>query len=68
MKEYLSCSMQRAKDSMVAALPHITEELLRMYNNTETDDKVKIEIAKQFLDRAGLVADKNVNFNVNINT
>lgn len=68
VKEYLSCAMERVKNSMVDALPHIQQELLRMYNSEKTDDKIKIEIAKQFMDRAGLFADKNVNVNVNINT
>ena len=39
-----------------------------MYNSNDTDEKLKVEIAKQFMDRAGLFADKNVNVNVNINT
>ena len=68
VKEYLSCAMERVKNSMVDALPHIQQELLRMYNSENTDDKIKLEIAKQFMDRAGLFADKNVNVNVNINT
>lgn len=68
VKEYLNCAMERVRNSMVDALPHIQQELLRMYNSNETDDKIKLEIAKQFMDRAGLFADKNVNVNVNINT
>lgn len=68
VKEYLSCAMERVRNSMVDALPHIQAELLRMYNSSDTDDKIKLEIAKQFMDRAGLFADKNVNVNVNINT
>lgn len=68
VKEYIDCSMERVRNSMVAALPHISKTLLEMYNNANTDDKIKLEIAKQFLDRAGLFADKNVNVNVNINT
>ena len=68
VKEYLDCAIERVKKGMVDALPHIQQELLRMYNSEKTDDKVKLEIAKQFMDRAGLFADKNVNVNVNINT
>ena len=68
VKEYISCAMQRTRDSIVSALPHIQRELLKMYNMGTTDDKVKIEIAKQFMDRAGLISDKNINVNVNINT
>lgn len=68
VKEYLDCAMERVRKGMVDALPHIQAELLRMYNNADTDDKIKVEIAKQFMDRAGLFADKNVNVNVNINT
>lgn len=68
VKEYLDCAIERVKKGMVDALPHIQAELLRMYNSDTTDEKLKIEIAKQFMDRAGLFADKNVNVNVNINT
>lgn len=68
VKEYLSCAMERTRDSIVSALPHIQQGLLEMYNSSETDDKVKVMIAKEFLDRAGLVADRNTNINVNINT
>ena len=68
VKEYLDCAMDRVRKGMVDALPHIQATLLEMYNNQNTDDKIKIEIAKQFMDRAGLFADKNVNVNVNINT
>lgn len=68
VKEYLACALERVRNSMVDALPHIQAELLRMYNSDTTDEKLKIEIAKQFMDRAGLFADKNVNVNVNINT
>lgn len=68
VKEYLDCAMERVQKGMVDALPHIQATLLEMYNNSNTDDKIKLEIAKQFMDRAGLFADKNVNVNVNINT
>ena len=68
MKEYLACSMERARKQIQSALPHITNELLKMYNSDTTEEKLKVEIAKQFMDRAGLFADKNVNVNVNINT
>lgn len=68
VKEYLSCAMERTRDSMISALPHIQQGLLEMYNCADTDDKVKVMIAKEFLDRAGLVADRNTNINVNINT
>jgi len=68
VKEYLACSMERTKASMQAALPHISQTLLHMFNNSNVDDKIKIEIAKQFLDRTGLIADKNINVNMNINT
>lgn len=68
VKEYLACALERVRKGMVDALPHIQAELLRMYNSNTTDEKLKVEIAKQFMDRAGLFADKNVNVNVNINT
>ena len=68
VKEYLACALERVRKGMVDALPHIQAELLRMYNSDTTDEKLKVEIAKQFMDRAGLFADKNVNVNVNINT
>lgn len=68
VKEYLACALERVKKGMVDALPHIQAELLRMYNSDTTEEKLKVEIAKQFMDRAGLFADKNVNVNVNINT
>ena len=68
VKEYLACSMQRARDSIIAALPHITQTLLDMYNDDRTDPKIKMEIAKQFMDRGSLIADKSVNVNVSINT
>lgn len=68
VKEYLDCAIERVKKGMVDALPHIQAELLRMYNSDTTEEKLKVEIAKQFMDRAGLFADKNVNVNVNINT
>lgn len=68
VKEYLDCAIERVKKGMVDALPHIQAELLRMYNSDTTDEKLKVEIAKQFMDRAGLFADKSVNLNVNINT
>lgn len=68
VKEYLDCAMDRVKKGMVDALPHIQKTLLEMYNSSNTDDKIKLEIAKQFMDRAGLFADKSVNVNVNINT
>jgi len=69
VKEYLACAMQRAKDSLVAALPSITDGLIQMYNNPDIDPKVKVQIASQILDRAGLVtAPKDVNLNVSINT
>lgn len=68
VKEYLACALERVRKGMVDALPHIQAELLRMYNSDTTEEKLKVEIAKQFMDRAGLFADKNVNLNVNINT
>lgn len=45
VKEYLACSLQRARDTLVAALPSITEGLIRMYNSDDTDPKVKVSIA-----------------------
>ena len=45
VREYLSCSMQRAKDMLTAALPSITEGLLNMYNSPETDARTKVLIA-----------------------
>ena len=68
IKEYLACSMQRCKDSIIASLPHIQKSLLEMYNSEQTDDKIKVQIAKEFFDRAGLIYDRNVNINMNINT
>ena len=68
VKEYLACAMERTKQSILAALPHIQQELLKMYNCETTDDKIKVMIAKEFMDRCGLLQDKNVNLNVNINT
>lgn len=68
VKEYLACALERVRKGMVDALPHIQAELLRMYNSDTTEEKLKVEIAKQFMDRAGLFADKSVNLNVNINT
>ena len=68
VKEYLSCAMERTRDSMISALPHIQQGLLEMYNSEQTDPKIKVMIAREILDRAGLVADRNTNINVNINT
>ena len=45
VKEYLACSMQRAKDMLTAALPSITEGLIAMYNSPDTDPKVRVAIA-----------------------
>ena len=45
VKEYLACSLQRARDTLVAALPSITEGLIEMYNNSDTDPKVRVAIA-----------------------
>jgi len=33
IKEYLSCSMDRCKEGIITALPHIQRTLLEMYNN-----------------------------------
>ena len=68
VKEYLACSMQRARDSIVAALPHITQTLLDMYNDPACDPKIRMEIAKQFMDRGNLIADRSLNVNVSVNT
>ena len=68
IKEYLACSMERCRKGMVTALPHIQKTLLDMYNSELTDDKVKVSIAKEFLDRTGLICDRDINVNVNINT
>ena len=68
VKEYIDCSMQRCREGIIASLPHIQKSLLEMYNSNETDNRIKLEIAKQFLDRAGVLADRNTNINVNINT
>ena len=68
VKEYLSCAMERTRESMISALPHIQQGLLEMYNCDDTDPKIKVMIAREILDRAGLVADRNTNINVNINT
>lgn len=45
VKEYLACSMQRAKDMLTAALPSITEGLIAMYNSPNTDPRTKVLIA-----------------------
>jgi len=45
VKEYLSCSMERAKESLIAAVPHVTDGLIKMYNCDNTDDKIKVMIA-----------------------
>lgn len=69
VKEYLACSLQRARDSLIAALPSITEGLIEMYNNSDTDPKVRVAIAQQILDRGGLIIPKaDMNINVSVNT
>lgn len=39
-----------------------------MFNMDDIDPKVRVQIASQILDRAGLVASKDINVNVNVNT
>ena len=68
VREELNRSLFLARQKIEQATPYLVDKCLEMINDSDINEKVKAQLLNSLLDRSGIVAPKNTNIQVNINT